>query len=240
MESKIFSIGDIVTLKSHPYIADNTSVILSGDQISLPPLMVVTEIAKSSYKSGEKRYDTYKYDCIWFSPKSFKFEVAEIYEDQLKLIQKTKPAVEISGLERGIKMNFKTVSFELGKKKSILSYDDNSVGGGAPDTAINALLAFLPPVLQGLGTEPYKSKHPLKDKGISNRLVPETAIKVTYFDPLNHIISECPLPLEVLELIEEVPESRLSGIQKIIQKGGYLLLSNSGKKTIIRPKKHRA
>lgn len=174
MESKIFSIGDIVTLKSHPYILDNTSVIVSGDQLSLPPLMIITEIGKSSYRSAEKKHDTYKYDCIWFSPKSFKFESAEVYEDQLKLIQKAKPVIEAESLERGLKANFKTVSFELGKKKSVLSYDDNSVGNGAPNTAINALLAFLPPVLQCLSPEPYKSKHP---KGTINRIMPEIAIR---------------------------------------------------------------
>ncbi|WP_198170283.1 WYL domain-containing protein [Mucilaginibacter arboris] len=236
MESKFFSIGDIVTLKSHPYVSENTSIIVSGDHLTLPPLMVVTEISKSTFKADEKKVDTFRYECIWFSPKTFKFETADVYEDQLKLIKKSALAIDPKSIERGARLNFKTVSLELGKKKSTLSYDDNSVNGGAPNTTINTLLAFLPPVLQFVGNVPYKSKHPLNDKGKVIRLIPVTAVVVNYFDTINNCISEYPLPVEVLELIEKIPDKRLVEIQKIIQKSGYLMVGNSLKKTLIQPK----
>src|SRR6218665_3967299 len=99
MESKIFSIGDIVTLKSHPYVLDNSAIIISGDHLSLPPLMIVAEIAKSSYKVAEIKHATYKCACMWFSPKSYRFELSEIYEDQLKLIQSATVAVDLTGAD---------------------------------------------------------------------------------------------------------------------------------------------
>src|ERR1700744_3136623 len=101
MESKIFSIGDIVALKSHPFIPENTAIILSRDHLTLSPLLVVIEISKSSYKIEKNKYETYKYDCIWFSTKTYKFEVSEIYEDQLKLIQKASEVIAVDSIERG-------------------------------------------------------------------------------------------------------------------------------------------
>ncbi|MFS2185596.1 WYL domain-containing protein [Mucilaginibacter sp. Mucisp84] len=234
MESKVFSIGDIVALNSHPYLSENTSVIISGDHLALSPLMVVIEISKSSYKIDNVKHETYKYDCLWFSTKSYKFEISEIYEDQLKLIQKTS-AADIEVLERGTRLNLKTVPLEMGKKKSILSYDDSS-GSGNANTTINALLSFLPPVLQFVSLEPYTTKHPLKNKESIIREIPISAVRVTYFDPANHSVSEHVLPMEALTLIEKIPDKRLSSLQKIIERSGYIKIGIPGNTTLVKPK----
>ena len=78
MESKLFSIGDIVTLNVHPYGTESTEIIVSGDHIMLPPLMVVVEVYKARQSFGGKKSDIYKYKCVWFSPKPYKFIYAEI------------------------------------------------------------------------------------------------------------------------------------------------------------------
>jgi len=236
MESKIFSIGDIVALKSHPYILENTEIIISGDHINLPPLMIVIEVGKSSYKAGKNRVETYLYTCTWFSSKSYDFETFDYYEDQLKLIQKGKLTVKLDELHRGSNLNFKTVPIELGKKKSTLSFDDGNLSSGAANNTINALLSYLPPVLQYIGQEEYKTKHPLKSKEDAIRLIPENSVKITYFNPFENSLTEKVLPIESLELIEEVSTNRLAGIQNIISKSGYLQLAVLKRKTIIKPK----
>ena len=235
MESKIFSIGDIVTLKAHPFVSENTSIIVSGDHLSVPPLMVVIEISKSSYKVDKKKIDAFRYDCMWFSSKSYKFEVSEIYEDQLKLIQAGSKPLDINIATRGNKLNFKTVNLEVGKKKSTISYDENS-SNSVINTTVNALLSFLPPILQFIGIETYSTKHPLTNKEEVIRLIPSSAVRIGYFNPIDNNISEYPLPFEVLEFIEQIPEKRLAEIQKIIEKSAHLKIGIGSKRTIIKPK----
>jgi hypothetical protein len=237
MESKLFSIGDIVTLKSHPYSDGSTEIIISGDHIMLPPLMVVAEIYKAKQSFSGVKSDTFKYRCIWFSPKSYKFIFAEIDEDDLKLILKCNSTVNRNYLKRGDKVAFKTASIELGKKKSSLNYEDNSVNAGVGSTVINSLLSFLPPVLQLVDIVPHKSKHALTDKKlIPIRNVSALDIKINLFDPTNDKISSYTLPLEALEIIEEVDETSVLALSQVIKRSGFVNIKTEELQTLAKPR----
>ncbi len=116
MDFKLFSIGDIVALNSHPFFHENTDIIISGDHLSLSPLMVVTEIHKARFSFAGKREDSYKYKCVWFTTKSYRFTHAEIDEADLKLVLSCNSTVNVNALKKGDKVAFKTMPIELVKK----------------------------------------------------------------------------------------------------------------------------
>ncbi|RKR84269.1 WYL domain-containing protein [Mucilaginibacter gracilis] len=237
MESKLFSIGDIVTLKMHPYSDGSTEIIISGDHIMLPPLMVVAEIYKAKQSFSGVKSDTYKYRCTWFSPKPYKFIFAEIDEDDLKLILKCSSTINRNYLKRGDKVAFKTAPIELGKKKSSLNYEDNSVNAGVGSTVINSLLSFLPPVLQLVDIEPHKSKHALTDKKLTPiRNVSALDVRINLFDPTDDKISGYTLPLEALELIEEVDASTILALSQIIKRSGFVNIKTEKLETLAKPR----
>lgn len=237
MESKLFNIGDIVALKSHPYYENNKEVIISGDPLAISPLMIVSEVFKSSDSFAGTKHDTYKYICLWFSPKTYKFEDATIVEEDLKLIQKRTNTVNTDLIKRGDRLNFKTAVFELGKKKSSLSCDDNTINSAPTNTTIHAMLSFVSPVLQVVNYAPHKSKHVLADK--KSNLIREVSsidVKMSWFDPHENRVTERILPIEALELIEEIKEKRIEAIKKVIKNRGNLLLKAGRYKTLIRPR----
>lgn len=237
MESKVFSIGDIVALKTHPYFDGNTDVIISGDHISLSPLMVIVEIYKSKQRFAGVKIDIYKYRCTWFSPKHYKFIPAEIDEEDLKLVVKCSSSINKNCLKRGDQVVFKTASIELGKKKSSLTYEDNSVNGDVGSTHINSLLSFLPPVMQVVDFEPHSSKHALMDKKLLPiRSVPSIDVKVNFFDPTEDKIAGYALPIEALQLIYTVDEKTIINLTKIVDKGGFVNIKTISAVTIAKPR----
>jgi len=237
MESKLFSIGDIVTLKVHPYGTESTEIIVSGDHIMLPPLMVVVEVYKARQSFGGKKSDIYKYKCVWFSPKPYKFIYAEIEEEDLKLIIKCISSINKNNLKRGEKITFKTASVELGKKKSSLTYEDNSVNAGVGSTVINSLLSFLPPVLQVVDYELHKTKHAVTDKKLTPiRDVPAIDVKFNYFDPTGDKVSSHILPIEALELIEDIDSKVIAMLMKNIARSGYLSSKTPKMETLCKPR----
>jgi hypothetical protein len=237
MESKLFSIGDIVALKTHPYFDGNTNVIISGDHIMLSPLMIVIEVYKSKQRFGGIKTDIYKYKCTYFSPKSYKFIPAEVDEDDLKLVVKCSSSINKNCLKRGDQVLFKTAGMELGKKKSSLTYEDNSVNGGIGSTVINSLLSFLPPVMQVVDFEPHKSKHALTDKKlIPIRDVPSFDLKFNYFDPTDDKIASYVLPIEALQLIDNVNEETISTLSSVITKNGYVNIKSVSGLTLAKPR----
>lgn len=84
-----FTIGDIVTLKSHPLAYQSDGLIFSFPNY-IPPFMCVKEIhverKKKKFSSTHKDFqvaDNVKYLCVYFSQRNFKFEEKFIYESML-------------------------------------------------------------------------------------------------------------------------------------------------------------
>lgn len=240
MESKIFSIGDVVSLKTHPYQNNLTDIIISGDHIMLSPLMVVLGVfkTKQTILGASGPIDTYKYKCTWFSPKHYKFIEIDAFEIDLKLIAISTVDICKSTLQRGDKITLKSAPLELGKKKSSLTYEDNSVNLGSGSTIINSLLSFLPPVMQVLDVKQHKSTNPIIDKKTNKtiRIAHGWDIKFSLFDPSSDKIAEYSLPLEALELIEEVDEAKLSLLQSTIIESGYLAIKSIHRESLVKPR----
>lgn len=237
MDSKLFSIGDIVALSTHPYFCAGTNVIVSGDHMMLSPLMVVSEVHKSTYTFAGNKQPTFRYQCTWFSTRTNKFVNKDIEEVDLKLVSKCETSINKNFLKRGQKIAFKTSSIELGKKKSSLSYDDTSLSAGTGSSVITSLLSFLPPVLQVVDYEPHVTKHKLKEKsGSEIRKVSSIDVTVNYFDPSDDKLQEATLPLELLELIVEIDEKILRLINLSIKTSRHFHLQVAGRYTIMKPR----
>ena len=237
MDSKQFNIGDIVALGTHPYFNAGTDVIVSGDHMMLSPLMVVSEVHKSTYTFAGKKQHTFRYQCMWFSTRMNKFINKDIEEIDLKLVSKCESSINKNFLKRGEKIAFKTTSIELGKKKSSLSHDDTSLSAGTGSSVITSLLSFLPPVLQVLDYEPHVTKHKLTEKsGTEIRKVSSIDVKLNYFDPSNDKLQEVTLPLELLELVVEIDERMLRLINLAIKTSRHLHIRAAGNNTIMKPR----
>jgi len=237
MNSKLFNIGDIVALVTHPYFQAGTNIIISGDHMILSPLMVIREVHKSSFTFAGSKSHTYKYLCTWFSTRANEFIEKDIDEADLKLISKCETTLNKNLLRRGQKVCFKTNSVELGKKKSSLSHDDTSLSAGLGNTMITSLLTYLSPVLQIVDYEPHKSKHKLTDKAsVEIRKVASIDVTVNYFDPTQDKIREVTLPLELLESIVEIDEKTLKIINLAIQVTRHFHIKNAKRETIIKPR----
>jgi len=237
MESKRFNIGDVVALSTHPYFNNGVNVILSADHLLLSPLMVVSEIHKSTFAFGGKKEKSFKYKCLWFSNKTNKFEYGEIEESDLKLIVMSETTINKNFLTRGKRVAFKTTQMELGKKKSSLNYDDTTITENAGSSTISSLLTFLPPIMQVVDVTPHLSKHQLENKAKEEiRKVVSLDVKLNYFDPTNDKLREVTLPLESLELIHELDVKTLKLLNLAIKISRHLLVDWDGKTTLFKPR----
>lgn len=239
MNSKLFSIGDVVALKSHPYFEGLTNIIIAGDHNLISPLMIVVEVLKiknNKYK-GSTSIKNIKYRCIWFSSKSFCFNEIWLFEADLKLILRNTPNIDASTLNRGDRVILKTALYESGKKKSSLTLEDN-ITSAYGSTTINPLLSFLTPVFQVLEVKDYTSKDPLIDKKTNEvqRIPHSLEVKCSFFNSLADKLTEVTLPLEALESIEEVEVSTLQLLNKSISDSGFLAINSTEKTSIVKPK----
>ncbi|GFD82072.1 hypothetical protein KUL118_49340 [Tenacibaculum sp. KUL118] len=83
-----FSVGDIVTLKSHPLFK---GFRIQGDTKLVPPLMIVKEILVENDKkklfeeiTGNKIADRIKYTCVYFDDNQCCFNELMVYEEFIK------------------------------------------------------------------------------------------------------------------------------------------------------------
>jgi hypothetical protein len=237
MESKLFSIGDIVGLKTHPYLKNSTDIVISGDHLTLPPLLVVTEVYREKQKAigKECHLETFKYKCLYFSVKQYRFVELSASESDLKLIVSTASTIYAPSLKRGDTIALKCAPLEMGKRKSSLSYQDD-LGVGKSSTTINALLSYLSPVMQVVNIGKHNSKSPVRTKtGMEIRQVPVWDLTLSYFDPSSDKVSEFTFPLEAFELIPDVDMDLIDLVSTTIENEAYLTLLSGGKPSLVKP-----
>ncbi len=141
-----FSIGTIVTLKTHPLLYN---LEIKGDGKLIPPFMIVKEIfiekenkITHSEEFGKQIADKIKYNCVFFDDNKTTFKEVLLYETMLKkftsiyiarkdgkikddqenyesLIQETKKYKKPK-YEYGKILFFKTKKFEILKKRTSL------------------------------------------------------------------------------------------------------------------------
>lgn len=219
-------LGDIVTLKSHPYLYDIGNIIISGESLHLPPLMIIVEIFES-IKKEENKFVA-EYTCLWFSSKTHKFERSKIKGAFLKLIFKAKPSIEPQQLVPGDLVSLATVDYELAKRKSAQHYEDTSINQGNGNTTINALLSFLPPILQCVDIKEIKDKtsETVSKGGSSKRTSGQYAVKCLWFNNIFERFSEELIPLEALKMISVINEGIIDLIAKSISLNKTLKITN--------------
>lgn len=225
-------LGDIVALKSHPFTATNTDVIISGDAQHISPLMIVVETLIESKNIYDEQTGDLKgkkqCKCIWFS--NHNFEEAWISSEHLKVIkseEESKEEKEIA-FEIGSFVSLKTLEIELGKKKSTLK----TQGYGTKEVSMTALLSFVPPVLQVTGRSKNESKEPIFDAktGVRKRYISKDLIKCKWYNPTSNKISEKLLPTEALQIIPPVNQEFL----KKIKPAKYLKIENGNEYTLVK------
>ncbi|KAA3437670.1 WYL domain-containing protein [Rufibacter hautae] len=247
-----FSLGDIVAIKTHPFIEGMENVLIGGDSGLLSPLMVIVEVVKENegirdQKTGHQVRSEYKCLCKWFSHKTYSFEEKWLNDEQLKLVQRAKDIVDVEELYYGKEITFSTHALESNKKKISTQFEDiyfsdNSTKHALKNNVtINPLLSYQPPVMQVCCVKQNEIKEPLFDrkKGHEIRKVSKIVVKCLWFNALLNKFSEEFLPVESITIINYTATLaiKLKQIKEAIEENKFLRFSRKGKKsTIVKPK----
>lgn len=235
MELGQIAIGDIVSLKSHPYILNVNDILISGEPLQLPPLMIVIEIFESKNSVGETH--NVEYTCLWFSSKANKFEKSRIKGVLIKLIKKAQ-LIPDQSIKAGDLLSLSTVDYELCKKKSSLHFEDTSVNQGNGSTSISALLSFLPPTLHCISIKELKEPPSQSKNKLANTTHKRSQcqVKCLWFNNSLERFSEEDIPFEALKIIPIIDKETIALIRKSIKNNQILKLTKKKKPYIIKPR----
>lgn len=240
MSSQILKIGDIVSLKSHPYINKITTVVISGEPLLSPPLMVITEKIKLQIAGKENTDDVgaYEYVCTYFSSKLHTFEKIKIKGIHLKLIieSNNENSASIDEVFPGVTVTLKSMDFELAKKKSSFTFEDTSLNNGSDSTTITALLTYLSPTLHVISIKEHETKHPTYNKDQEVRIVPSWDVKCFWYNSHKEKMSEEVFPLESLKIVIPVDEETIEKITEIIAKSSAIEITEPNASYLIKPR----
>lgn len=195
------NLGDFFTLKSHPFAANSTDILIGGDAMFTPPIMVAFEIYNSnstpSTDSGPK--DANQVKGIFYSHKTHKYEDYWFKIDEIKVLPSNKPTgveilteamtlEELNSKFRNKQVILKSVDFELGKNK--ISQERRSAESLLLKR--NPCLDFVPPVMTVIDVRPHKTvkDNNLKSIGQKKRTYSPFEFKCKYYNPLSTSYSE--------------------------------------------------
>jgi len=225
-----FFIGDIVTLKTHPFCSQTNEITISGEYIMIPPLMVVVEIIDhSAATSTNDPFDKFK--CLWFSTKENQFKENYFTEPDLKKVISDKKK-ELLEIMPGNLVSLSTMPIELGKKRSFLNTETGQTVTKST-SSVTGLLTFISPVMTVTEVTDFDCN---KDKKTSpdvksKKTYPEKVAKCKWFNAVAEKFSECLIALDALAVIPETSDEMLQLVDETIKAKTYLKLKN----TIIRP-----
>ena len=215
------NIGDLVSLKSHPYNIFNGTLI-GAFVNNTPPIMVISEVLNSnSYdtESEEIDFDTKKakklpnqYLCYFYSSKTSTFEKHWFKENEIERInsdtdetnkeeiKKTEDKVSLLNKYKDNLIVLKSADLELGKKKTTWSRTKEE-----DINKTQAFLEFIPPVMTVLDV--VENKNFNKDRvnpknGEIKRESCKFLLKCKWFNPIKQTFSEEIIPYKILQLVE--------------------------------------
>lgn len=225
-----YSIGSIVTFKTHPLLYD---IQIKGDGKFVPPFMIVKEVFFEDKKkqivddiTGKPIAERLKYTCVYFDDNKSEFKEATLYETMLDSYEnlfigrkeevKVKDNYEslISEAKKyknptyvyGNIVYFKTKKFEIFKKRSSKSYEEEIID----EKKVNKLRNITQYVVNYTTPEfvlcGYKKESPVGlfyPNGDTKMLVSEILFKVKWFNPFQMKFSDQYLPQECF--IDEQP-----------------------------------
>lgn len=236
---KKIKIGDLYSLKNHPFELNLTDVKISALAPMTPPILVVSEILNSPKEfdpeTGVEKQKQIK--CIFYSHKSHRFEDIWFDINILKEIAKEEEVentVDTNGeiktstsfkieYPKSLSIDFikekflhkqvilKSCEYELGKLKSTFIKTDNK-----SSQKINAHLDFLPPVLTVIDVKINDEKLNYNTKtGNLRKLASIFLLKCKWYNPSSGSFSEDFIPIETVKIIKT--ESSLQNISNLIR-----------------------
>jgi len=226
-------IGDLVSLKNHPYDIGFSDVKISALAHMTPPILVVSEINNSSKEfdteTGEEKNKQVK--CIFYSHKSYRFEsywfninfIKLIYsfDEEENIIEEKNTEIKTSNIENlnsvGIKYPKSTLISDLRNKflnkEVILRSCDHELGklkttfsktDNKSSQKLNSHLDFLPPVLTVIDVKINDEKISYNPKsGNQKKIFSNFLLKCKWYNSLGGNFSEEFIPIETILLVEK-------------------------------------
>lgn len=234
-------LGDLYSLKNHPYSIDSNKIKIAGLATMTPPIMVISEILNSPkqhdietglIKSGQVRcmyycHKNHKFENLWFSMSDIKLidednTKGTDRDDQINEEIVTKNVVlnkfENPSIIEEIKNKFlnkqvilKSCDLELGKLKTTFSQTEYK-----SSDKITAHLDFLPPVLTVIDVKLNDEKKSFNPKsGNLKKIYSVYLLKCKWYNPLSGSFSEDFIPIETVQEIQIID---LNPIKEAINK----------------------
>ena len=247
------NIGDLVSLKSHPFNIFNESLI-GAFVDNTPPIMVISEVLKSnSYDTESEEVDTEtnkvkklpnQYLCYFYSSKTSSFEKHWFKQNEIKKIDsdietnqekvtKTEDKVSLLNKYKDNLVVLKSADLELSKKKTTWSRTKEE-----DINKTQAFLEFLPPVMTVIDV--VENQNFNKDRvnpknGEIKRESCKFLLKCKWFNPIKQTFSEEIIPYKILQRVEfnsnkiEVIERGINtkNVFQLIEKDLNITLENS-------------
>jgi len=214
------NIGDLVSLKSHPFNIFNESLI-GAFVDNTPPIMVISEVLKSnSYDTESEEVDTEtnkvkklpnQYLCYFYSSKTSSFEKQWFKQNEIKKIDsdietnqekvtKTEDKVSLLNKYKDNLVVLKSADLELSKKKTTWSRTKEE-----DINKTQAFLEFLSPVMTVIDV--VENQNFNKDRvnpknGEIKRESCKFLLKCKWFNPIKQTFSEEIIPYKILQLVE--------------------------------------
>lgn len=227
---ELFSLGDLVTTKNHPYFENSKfDVLIKARAEFTPPILNIFEINIPEYFSETTGKKAVQYHCMYYDSKLGDFETKWFKEEELKLIRSKATWIEES---KPLVITFHTkeekeslintqcilnsVDIELAKLKS------NYEGSFTTDkNRITAHLDFLPPLLEIIEL-PNSLSDKNYDKKTGKKLRTNQQIKCKWYNPIKNTFSEKNLPIDVLQLVEFPTNNQLKDIEETKKNNSYI------------------
>ena len=214
------NIGDLVSLKSHPFNIFNESLI-GAFVDNTPPIMVISEVLKSnSYDTESEEVDAEtkkakklpnQYLCYFYSSKNSSFEKYWFKQNEIKKIDsdtetnqgkvtKTEDKASLLNKYKDNLIVLKSADLELGKKKTTWSRTKEE-----DINKTQAFLEFLSPVMTVIDV--VENQNFNKDRvnpknGEIKRESCKFLLKCKWFNPIKQTFSEEIIPYKILQLVE--------------------------------------
>lgn len=238
-KDNLFSLGDLVSTKNHPYFQDSTSKILIKARAEFtPPILNIFEVNTPEYFNENTGKKAIQYHCVYYDSKIGDFETKWFKENELKAIKSNGDGnAIIKSLKGGDKSTLinkqcilNSVELELAKLKS--NYEGSF---SSTSNKITAHLDFLPPLLEIIELVNTTTDKNF-DKKTGKRIKSTQQVKCKWYNPTRNTFSEKILPIDVLQLVELPNSEDLKKVEKSIKTGDYYCFETSDKensKTII-------